>query len=188
LLAGFATQVSVDETGIRDVRFSPLGLPLENDLLTLRGLAAEATRAGVLRFEGGEEERRSAALQFAGTVRMGKGYDPTLGLFAAYAYANALIPEGAASVRDILNEELKIELFDVALLAGALTQGCPPRGYVPPFPMLRQGWELLGPKRVELPGVAELRPYLLESLWTTFSPGGAETLLTLAESGGLRQC
>ena len=107
VLRDYATHVTVGETGIRDVHFSPLGLLLEDNLLALRGLAAEATRAGVLRFEGSEEERRSAALQFAGTVRMGKAYDPTLGLFAAYAYANALIPEGAASVRDILNESSK---------------------------------------------------------------------------------
>ena len=68
------------------------------------------------------------------------------------------------------------------------TYGCPSRGDIPPFPMLRQGWELLGTKGVEDPGLQEIRPYLQDSLWTTVGPDGAELLLTLAEFGVLSRC
>ena len=185
VLAGFGTHVTVDEGGIHDIRFNPTGEQFMDDyLLALRGLAAEAIRAGALRFEGGQEERRSAAEAFAGTVRMQKRADPTLGLFAAYAYSNALILDGAKSVHKIMLDDLGIDLFDAAMLAGVLDNACPATKVVPPFPMLRQGWELLAAKGVTLaPALMEIRPRLTEALWTTFDADGAGQLLAIAQEG-----
>ncbi len=187
VLGEIGTHVTLDETGIRDIRFNPLGLIVEDEyLLSLRALAAEATRAGVLRFEGSAEQRREAAERFAGTVRMGKGTDPMLGLFAAYAYSNALIPEGARSVHEIMSSGLGIDLFDAAMLAGKLAETCGDNRLIPPFPMLRQGWELLGPMGVTLhPALADTRPNLSEALWTTFNPEGTTQLLNLVMEGVL---
>ena len=187
VLGQFSTHVTLGETGIRDIRFNPLGLIIEDEyLLSLRALAAEATRAGVLRFAGSAEERREAASRFAGTVRMGKGLDPTLGLYAAYSYFNALIPEGARSVNEIMRSDLGVELFDAALLANELGYACGDDRLIPPFPMLRQGWELLKPGGVSLhPALMETRPNLTEALWTTFDPEGATRLLNLVREGVL---
>jgi hypothetical protein len=187
VLREFSTHVTLGETGIRELRFNPLGYSIENEyLLSLRALAGEAMRAGVLRFEGSAEERRETASRFADTVRMGKGTDPTLGLYAAYAYFNALIPEGARSVHEIMRGDLGVELFDVAVLADDLGNTCGADRLTPPFPMLRQGWELLGPKGVSLhPALAEMRPNLTEALWTTFDTEGAARLLNLVREGVL---
>jgi hypothetical protein len=187
VLGQFGTHVTVGETGIRDLRFNLIGQRIEDDyIMSLRALAAEATRAGVLRFEGGVEERTAAAEKFAKTIRIGKGTDPTLGLFVAYAYSNALIPDGVRSVQDIMWSDLGTDLFDVALLAGSLdaTCGIGEHRLVPPFPMLRQGWELLAFTGTELhPALAEARPHLSEALWTTFDAEGTTQLFNLVREG-----
>lgn len=182
LIPGFAAHIHVQDGEIRDVHFNPT---VESGgygdfifelarLSYLRSLASEATRAGVLTFEGSRDEREAAAEAFAGQIRILKDVDPVLGLYAAYAYSQALLFDGVGSVADIMRESLNYNLYDVEMLTGKLS-GIPgefvaSEGRVTPFcPLLRQGWELLRVNQVQLhPIVLEASTGLREGLWTTF--------------------
>ena len=194
LLRDYGLHITLDEAGISDMRYNPTeesylfdeflyaighGSGSPGELALLRGLAAEAKRQGVLRFEGTLEERTEAANSFAGRIRMGKGMDPTLGIYAAYAYALAFLDDGARSVHEILKGALGVALFDTSLTAGTLLRDCDDtyEPVVPAAPMMRQGWEFLRARGVALPpAFQEARPTLRNSLWTTFGPEGMEIL------------
>ncbi|MCW2306708.1 caspase family protein [Rhodobium gokarnense] len=202
VLQGFGTHVTVEPQGVVDMRFNPAQsnflfidyLDALDRLAFLRGFAAEATRQGALVFEGSREEREAAARSFAERVRMGKGYDPTLGIYAAYAYATAFMEDGVRSVHDSMLETLGAELFDVALLAGRLGpdgRAQSGRPVVPPVPLMRQGWEYLRVRGVETTRImATARTALLNSLWTTYDGEAAKLVTDLVAStpsGGLPQ-
>jgi Caspase domain len=145
----------------------------------LRALASTAAKFGVFRIEGDRETRTAAAQRLADQIRVMKGIDPTLGIYAAYAYADANLTEQARSVRSFMQNDLGVDLFDVALMAGVLSgrrivDGLDP--VVVPFcPMLTQGWQLLRVREVTLSeDVQKARDDLRPALWTTVGPRGME--------------
>ena len=83
-------------------------------------------------------------------ISAGKGFDPTLGLYAASAYADADILEEVRSVRDYMRIDLGVDLFDVAMLSDEFSRLLPREKTVPFLPMLSQGWNLLRVKGVQL--------------------------------------
>ena len=103
------------ENGLRSV-YEHEGGRLER----LHAAVATAARFGVFRIEGSKKDRNAAAEQMADRVRMMKSVDPTLGLYAAYAYAQAGLPEQIRSVRNFMRGSLGVDLFDVAMLADAM--------------------------------------------------------------------
>ena len=138
----------------------------------------------MLRFEGDNKEREFAAEQFARQIRMGKSTDPTLGIYAAYAYAMASFDRGAQSVHEIMRESFAgLSLYDTALASGLIDEACSGRPLLfPAAPMLRQGWELLRPRHAPLSKAFRIaRPYLTDSLWTTFSQRGMDILANATE-------
>jgi hypothetical protein len=115
----------------------------------LHAAVATAARYGVFRIEGPPEARERSSAALADRIRMEKGIDPTLGLYAAYAYDDAGITEQVRSVLNLMRGDLEIVLFDVAMLAGELSGQQRDRLY--PFcPMLSQGWGLLRTRNVRL--------------------------------------
>jgi hypothetical protein len=116
------------------------------------------------------------ASQIARRMQFAKGFDPTMALYAAYAYE-------ALQNRDQLHEmlhymlgDLQLRLFDIALVSGALNGESVARiSDVYPFvPMLAQGWSTLSARRVDFPPkLRDLQRHLVQSLWTLFDPAGA---------------
>jgi hypothetical protein len=141
-----------------------------------RAYVAVAARNGSFRLEGREE-----ALSAADFLRVMKSIDPTLGLYASYAYAQAGDFNGIKSVYKYMGREKEPILFDVAVLANKLPK---PKLFskhqhpIAPFcPMLTQGWALLKPYQRRLPAaVNKAGRYLVPGLWTTFEPEGVEIL------------
>lgn len=123
----------------------------------------------------------------ASELRRYKRVDPTLGLFAAYAYALSNIDSEVVSVyRHMYRDGLPV-LFDVAMLASQAPQATvlPPAvaeplkrlNFAPWMPLLSQGWLLLGDIEQFMPPLLrEARRYLLPGLWTRFAPEGMELL------------
>lgn len=143
-----------------------------------RAFAAAASRNGLFRFRGGIE-----ALDGARYLRALKSIDPTLGLYAGYAYAQAGEFEEIESVYRYMQEEPEPILFDVALLAQKLNNK---EQAVSPFcPMLTQGWAIMDSSNgYETPCfIRKLGRELLPGLWTTFSQEGARELLLAIEEG-----
>lgn len=84
------------------------------------------------------------------------------------------------SVREYLRGDLNTDLFDVAMLAGALSgrvvDGA--EALVPFCPMLYQGWGLLRVNEVRLRReIAEASNLLRPALWTSFDPKGMSIVI-----------
>ena len=185
-LKDYVGSVVVDQNGVASVSYVPahsnpfydVSLREQEHLAALHAVVATSARFGVFRIEGGRNNQADAR-KLGDTIRILKGYDATLGIYAAYAYAQADIDEQVRSVRGFMRDVYGAELFDLGLLSGALN-GVSVKispDLVPVFPMLTQGWNLLRVKDVRLPiPIAKARDYLRPSLWTTFTPAGMEVI------------
>ena len=152
-------------------------------------LVATAARFGAFRIEGSRDTRNRAASQMADRIRILKGIDPTLGIYAAYAYSDAGLPSQVRSVMGYMKGDLGVDLFDVALLAGALAGRPPgdPNGAVPFVPMLAQGWSLLRVRDAKLPdAVLSAQDHLRPGLWTTLARDGMRMVEGALREGKLR--
>lgn len=144
-----------------------------DELRALRGIASAATRSGVFRLEG------EGAASFARRMQMMKLIDPSLAVYAAYAYNDlqdhAHLKEMDQFMRDVMGGSL----FDVALLARTLKapkagEALTMRGFAP---LLSQGWAYLSGRGIKLPAGLEALPGTLhDSLWTLFNPEGVKIL------------
>jgi hypothetical protein len=161
----------------------------EARIAELHALVATAARFGVFRIDGPRDARNRAASQMADRIRILKGIDPTLGIYAAYAYADAGLLNQVRSVMGYMKDELRVDLFDVAMLAGVLTGRPPgdPNGPVPFVPMLSQGWGLLRVKDARLPeSVLAAQDHLRPGLWTTIGADGMRIVAGALRDGRLR--
>jgi len=190
-LRGYLAHAIFDKDGLSNVSYVPSSNSARwsayqsrrEDIDRLRAVVALAVSRNTFRvrseLEAGELARR---------IRVDKALDPTLGLYAAYAFAQA---GNDAQVRDIagyMREDLKADLFDVAMLAG-FAEGVPvfANPTVPFCPMLTQGWNLLRAYDVDLPDVLTTASrFLTNSLWSTFTIRGTTVVLDAIKSGVLR--
>ncbi|WP_428422819.1 hypothetical protein [Methylibium sp.] len=139
-----------------------------------RAFVAVAARHGSFRPD------RGPAARHARYLRVLKRVDPTLGIYAAYAYAQAGDARGVESVFQYMRDEPEPVPFDVAMLAlQSSTAAQVMLNYPPWMPMLTQGWTLLGRFEDVMPPILRTaRQHLLPSLWSTFAPEGADMLET----------
>jgi Caspase domain len=189
-LSGFIGHVVVDGRKIVNVNY----VPSKNNhrwnddrnhrkqLDRLRAAAAAAAQFGAFRLNDTQ-----SADDLAEKFRVGKGLDPTLGLYAAYAYSESDRRDDVQSVLDSMDRDLHCRLFDVALLARQITGPVSTRQLIVPFcPMLTQGWNLLRALGVMLSNVLdEAQDELEPALWTTFAPARAQAIFDAIERGEL---
>jgi hypothetical protein len=149
----------------------------------LRAVTNAAARSGVFRLPS-----ESEAITFAASARIEKGIDPSLGLYASYAYSQADRRDSIDSVLDYMRSDLEVDLYDVALLARQPTTNAVSAWPVVPFcPMLTQGWNLLRSRNVTLtPVLNDAQDDLEPTLWTTFKEGSAIAVLEDIRKGELQ--
>lgn len=180
----FVGNVTVDESGVSNVSYIParsssLYESYEHErerLERLHAVVAASARFGVFRIEAAKESKESVARNIADNIRMLKGIDPTLGLYAAYAYFDAGLPGQVRSVNDAMRSNLSgIKLFDAAMLAGQLQGRDAGEDTFPFVPMLSQGWSLLRVKGVRVSEeLAAMRDNMRNALWLTLRREGVE--------------
>lgn len=192
-LRGFVGTVVVDRRSIVNVSYTPSpSSPLWYDfdqararLTDMRAAVAATVRYGAFQIDGDRATRERKAAELAGSIRPFKSIDPTLGLYAAYAYAEANLPDQVRSVNQFMRGDLHVEIFDVKLLTGEL--GRVDESVVPFCPMLAQGWGLLRAKGARLADeVAAARDYVLTSPWTMLSQAGMDIIVPAIKEGRLR--
>jgi hypothetical protein len=141
-----------------------------------RAFVATATRHGVFRID------ESKAEEVAQYLRMMKSVDPTLGIYAAYAYQEAGKLRELRSVLMYMSRDPMPVPFDVVLLARP--DSIPP--FAPFCPMLTQGWALLELFPPISESIQDMRSMLKPGLWTTFTPEGVEVVRSRLEKGELK--
>lgn len=173
-LHGYIGHITVADIGVSNVSYVPSSnstrwpqyLKRQTEIDKLRSAVSAAASLGALRL--GKDHARA----FAERVRVQKQFDPTLGLYAAYAYAEAGLYDELQSVRRYMFEDLGVSLFDVAMLdrTRAKSDWITKHGVVPFCPMLSQGWYYLRPRGMKVPKVLEsAQDELIQGLWTTFN-------------------
>lgn len=191
-IPNFIATVVVKEGRVLDVSYLPSEHgPFSYDRQTmqrvseLRSAVAASAHFDVFRIQGDPQQREKQAEELADRIRVLKGIDPTLGIYAAYAYADIGLTERVRSVRNSMRAERAIDLFDVAMLDAALTGtwngGLP---VYPVCPMLTQGWSLLRASGTRLLNhLDDARGSLKQSLWTTLDARGMNILEELVARG-----
>jgi len=188
-LRGYIGNVHVEDKGVMNVSYIPSANsprwtdyePRRERLDQLRAAAAAAVRFGVFRLD-----EKQAAASLAEHIRVLKGLDPSLGLYAAYAYSDADRRSDVVSVLEYMKYDIEADLFDMMLLARKkITPNAVHDGLIVPFcPMLTQGWNFLRARNIALPKVLEDAQDELEpALWTTFKPGRAQLIFEAIKDG-----
>ena len=122
-LAGYVGHVAVKAEGVSNVSYVPSSnhwrwgeyLRRKDEVDWLRAMVALAIDGDAFQLR---SEREAMAL--AERIRLYKGIDPTLGLYAAHAFSQAGNDRQVLSVLEYMREDIRAELFDVRLLASRL--------------------------------------------------------------------
>jgi hypothetical protein len=112
------------------------------EIRTLRALAASSTKDGVFRLEG------QGALGVARRLQYAKSVDPTLAIYAAYAYQDLRRSDLIREMSGYMGGDLGGRLFDIALLARELEKK--QQGHCPECLALRRCCRRDGPCSVPI--------------------------------------
>ena len=201
ILPGFIGTLNVGSSGVDHVSYMPatgtwfrnqdlfaaspispsFGGSTEDQILDwTRDLLAEA---GVAIQAGAFEVAAADGTRAGDYLRRFKHRNPTLGIYAAYAYDRA-------GRRDQVVDMLRhFELvgqtipYDILLLAGLTTVWNPPN-VAPNYPLLTQGWAYLNPDRMH-PILVKARQWLAPSSWATVLGDAGRELAHAVRNGGL---
>lgn len=199
VLMGFIGAVAVDQGRVVNVSYTPSQnsnlwvdyVHVAKELAERRAVVGALARQGMFRVE------RGSAARNVKYIRAMKTLDPTLGLYAAYAYQQIGDMKGVESVFEYMSQERVPVPFDVAMIAERIEvralayagvdqahDPLPNKLQVAPFcPMLTQGWALMDLN--EMPRsdlLKEMRQHLLPGLWLTLNQAGMNPIIEQLES------
>lgn len=189
-LAGYIGHVTYENEGVSNVSYTPhvnhrsfLSYKYEKRRIDhFRAIVALAVDCNTFTVNSDNE-----ATQLANKIRTKKMIDPTLGLYAAYAFSQAGEENFVLGVLNEMRADLEVDLFDVQLLASREIQHPINISTVPFCPILTQSWNLMRPRGIELPKpMGELTQYLCNSLWTTFEKDATDTIINAINKGELK--
>jgi hypothetical protein len=183
-ISRFVTALTIEDGELIDVALESIDFPTDDQSRALHTVAAASTRDGVFRLEGPD------ASNVANSFKNAKRIDPTLAIYAAYAYNDLsrrdLIRETSECVR---NQLAGAQFFDIALLAGDLDGREIEREHslLSFIPLLAQGWALLAARRVKLPASLDgVRNTVLPSVWTMVNEAGVKQIRLALTKGDVR--
>lgn len=180
-LTGFIAEVTQRHRELVHIGYEPSpgneNVVLSDDRLQeLRQLrAVAASSAQYNRFRLTPDQSRA----LVGRMQATNGIDPTMAIYAAYAYYDRQDIGRIQEIYEQLPTAMNGVLYDVALLSGYLSPGheAPLHRVVPFAPMLSQGWDLLSGYRVNHHDFLwKLKRNMRESLWTLFEPAGMDLI------------
>lgn len=191
VLPDFLAALTFDDGELIDVSYEPSFYSWRHGdyvksgeyIRRLRAIAAGSSLHGRFRLEGGDAE------QVARKMQIMKGVDPTLSVYAAYAFHDMQLLEPLKSMREFQRNDLGATLFDLELTSRALTKRRiePNMNVVPFAPLLAQGWALVRKGRVALaPQLESIERRLLDSLWSLYDAEGVAMLRETTNSQDVR--
>jgi hypothetical protein len=180
-LPGFLAALTFEDNELVDVAYEPsVNSPRWGDyqarageVRALRAIAASSSQHG--RFRLNQED----GIKVAQKMQYAKSIDPTLGIYAAYAYHDLQAIDRIREMSGYLTADVGTTFFDLALLSRMLVnQPIRPDDRVVPFvPLLSQGWMLLKAHRVKLHSSLDgIEATIQDSLWSLFDATGVDKL------------
>jgi hypothetical protein len=190
-ISGFVAALTFDDDELIDVAYEPsannwrwnLYKDRAEEVRALRAVAATASQHGRFRLDDADAMNVARKMQYA------KGIDPTLSVYAAYAYHDLHTLDRIRDMSMYLRGDLGTTLFDLALLGRQLLDRVVDlkSGVVPFVPLLAQGWALLSANKVRMhPLLQGIETTVGESLWSLFDPSGVNKLKRALASGELQ--
>jgi Caspase domain len=178
VLPDYVTAITVKDREIVAVSFDSPSGP-SNRLAEIRAVVAASVQQG--RFRLADDGR-----DLARGLQVLKGEDPALAVYAAYSYYEMQNHDRTQQMNDGLLDQLNgYTLFDVALLAGYLSQPEHQHTAMPFVPLLVQGWELLSGLGIgDMEWFERMRPMVLPSLWTVFDLSARDDLMAMMRAFG----
>jgi hypothetical protein len=187
----FIAVLTVEEEELVDVSYEPSDNSWRwaeyetraPEIRALRSLAASSMTQGVFRLE------QEDALEVAKRMQFAKGVDPTLAVYAAYAYNDLHRRDLIRQMSSYMRDDIGAPFFDIALLAGELNRSTVTRetAVYGQAPFLAQGWALLSALGVALPqSLSDLARTLAPSVWTMFNEDGVRTIRNSFQRGDLK--
>jgi hypothetical protein len=180
-LHGFIAGVTFKDGELVDITYEPSSndwrwqhyQAYADKVRALRATAASASQHGRFRLD------RVNSLDIARDMQNAKMADPTLSIYAAYAYYDLQLIDRIRIMSRVLRSDIGVTFFDLALLGRTLNKGVLRRdqGVVPFFPLLSQGWSLLKASGIDLPeSINGIELNMKDSLWSLFDNEGIEKL------------
>ncbi|MFC9664591.1 hypothetical protein ACFVJ5_30515 [Nocardia sp. NPDC127606] len=189
-IAGFIAALTVDNGELVDVAYEPSANSWRwqvyadrmTELRALRAVAAASSQQGRYQLDPADAPTVARRMQW------GKGIDPALALYAAYAYYDLQDIDHIREMSSFLAQDLKVHLFDLELLGRNLVDGsAEATNTLPAVPMFAQGWPLLRAHRFRLhPDLDGLDNDLVDSVWSLYRPGGVRKLHNALSTGELK--
>jgi hypothetical protein len=182
-LPGYLSSLTFEDGELVDVAYEPsANTPVWNDyaarasdVRSLRAVAASASRNGRFRLDSVADP-----LAIARKMQYAKTIDPTLAVYAAYAYYDLQridnIREMISFLRPVLQNNA---FFDLDLLTRSLinTEVKRHSPVIPFIPLYSQGWHLLRANNVRLhPALKDIEGAMRESVWSLFEARGVDML------------
>lgn len=179
------TALNFEEGELTSVSYEPAdtsGLYSEYDvreLRVLRSAIAAAARFGVFRLGGDDGLKLAQRIQYAKTK------DPSMALYAAYAYHDLHQSERIEEMQGYFYNQFRVRFFDLALLTRSLD--APPPEIMPFCPMLAQGWSMLSAFGARVPkALQDAESDLVPSLWTVFGKSTTARLRQAWKNGEVK--
>nr|WP_232005955.1 caspase family protein [Mycobacterium sp. 852013-50091_SCH5140682] len=180
-MPGFITGLTFDDGELVDIACEPCETNWRwsqyaqraDEIRSLRGVASSSAQHGRFRLD------RDDAPDLARQMQYAKGIDPTIAVYAAYAYYDLQTVGRIDEMSNALRGDLGVSIFDVELLARKLvgrhvTINVP---VVPFVPLLSQGWHLLNAHGIRLhPALDGIERTMRDSLWSLFGREGVGQL------------
>ncbi len=182
-LRDYVGVVQLKEGKLAEVHYEPVeperAERVRSQLRLLRSAVYKASAMGSLNLD------RKSASKLASRLQEAKFDDPSLAVYAAYAYQGTGQLGRIREMRQYLIDYRGIRLFDVDLLARMTSESS--EAHLPPLlpsvPLLSQGWAFVDALRSTFP--AELKPlreHVGQSLWSHYAPEGVAILKAWIDS------
>lgn len=190
-MPGFITGLTVQDGELVDVACEPCAtnwrwqqyVRRADEIRSLRGIASSSAQHGRFRLDSDDSGDLARKMQYA------KGIDPTMAVYAAYAYYDLQTVGRIEAMSNALRDDLGVSLFDVELLARKLVgRRLTVEDLIVPFvPLLSQGWHLLNAHGIVLhPALEGIERTMRDSLWSLFSSDGVRRLRNALQTREVR--
>jgi hypothetical protein len=184
-IPGFVATVMLERGSILAVSWRRPGEVEKPQVQELRAIIASLSQRGAFQLDARLVDGRQEAELLAEKIRDEKTTDPSMAIYAAYAFYDLNLNLKITRMAEFLAARIPVAFFDFALLTRDLRKN-DQSGTLsirrPFFPLLSRGWPLLEPK--DLPeGLQELSRHSLESHWTLFDGEGLDLIDEAVERG-----